>query len=223
MKPRLFLFLILLVMSWSVSTMPGADPCDPYASLDRRHSIACLAALRQPLDAAPDDQHLLGLAIQAYANLCLEILSEDCGIYGNWFAYAQELAHHRAALRQGREPATLAEAAPELWLRIIDGDTRSVVEAIRSYPAEADTPMARALYAAATRDHRIVVKLPKPTAHEAFAGWRAIKTICRYDLAKFEGKFASNENKTHLQETNLLSVKKSCLLNCVIRKSPKGS
>ena len=149
--------------------LPQTDPCDPWASLNPRHAIVCLAALREPLDKAPEDQHLLGLAIMAYANLSLGGSINEHGACGPWFSYAQELIARRSQLRGDQPPITLAEAEPELWFRFMRADMRSIEEALARYPDEKDTPRARALHAAATGDWRDLDQRKPLTPHERYA------------------------------------------------------
>lgn len=159
-------FLLLLTV---LVAPAGEEPIpDPWQSLHPYRAIACLAALRQPLDAQPDDQRLLGLALMSYVNLCLEGENETTGGSGPWLAYAQTLAARRAKARGGAQPATLAEAAPELWVQAITGDLVAVSEALKHWPDEQKSPHHRALAALATRDWHAFHAQEPATVHERY-------------------------------------------------------
>ncbi len=151
-----------------------AEDLDASASWNPRYAIGVLAGLRAPLDAAPDDQHLLGQALQAYVDLCFSGDPDLTGQLGPWLGYAEQIAAKRRQLRGGHAPASFAEAAPELWLTLAQGDTAAVVTGLAAWPAAAVDPQARALRAAATRDVGPFLTAPPVTALE----WYGYLTAC---------------------------------------------
>lgn len=140
-----------------LAALGAADPwTDPLADMSQTRALQTLWQLRAPLAAAPDDQRLLGVAIEALVNLCVVVDHDDAATLGPWLERARDLARRRAAARGGRAAASLAEAAPELWVLAMERRTRAVMEALAAWPGEADTPPARALRVYCTRDTRIL-------------------------------------------------------------------
>ena len=156
--------ICLLFLAW----MCVAEDIDAGASWNSRQLISVLSALRAPLDAQPEDQHLLGQAIQAYVELSFSGIQDLNGQLGPWLGYAEKLAARRVALRHSKKSESFAEAAPELWLLLVQGDTRAVVSGLKEWPATTLDPQARALRAAATRDTTIFTDSPPTTALEWF-------------------------------------------------------
>ena len=154
----------LSLLSW-ICVAEDIDVTLPWNS---RQLISNLAALRAPLDAQPHDQHLLGQAVQAYVELSFSGIQDLSGQLGPWLGYAEQLAAERVALRQGKKPESFAEAAPELWLLLVEGDTRAVVSGLKEWPAHKTDPQGRALWAAATRDTTLFTDSPPTTALEWF-------------------------------------------------------
>jgi len=169
---RTIIFVVVMLLTLVIPARAAELP-DPWKTLRWRDAIVSLGALREPLDAAPDDQRLLGLAIMAYVNLCLEVDPDLTGGFGPWYGYARELAQRRQAARHGAAPATLEDAAPELWLDLIDGDAAGVYAQVQRFPEQAQTPTARALTTMCTRDWRGLKEQKNLTAHEKFAFFRA--------------------------------------------------
>jgi len=159
--------LMILVLSWRA--VDGADVPSPWASLRSAQSIECLRSLGQPLADHSTDQHLLGVAIMAYANLALMGDAELDGAFGPWLNYARRLAVIRQLGRDGRTPSSLDELAPELWIQLLDGDAQGVERALALWPAQAKSPMRRALHALATRDWRELANEAHLTPHERYA------------------------------------------------------
>ncbi len=161
-------FLMVILLCCRMLT--DESPCNPWASLTSQHQIKCLAALREPLDRAPNDQHLLGLAIMSYVNLSLGGSSLGHGDYGPWVDYALELAARRQKARGAKLASSAQEMAPEWWLRIIaDGATKQVMDEVGSFPAEQNSPAVRAIRVLATRDWRLLEHASNLTPHEMFA------------------------------------------------------
>ena len=157
-----------LLLAIVITLAPAADLPDPWQASAPQQAITTLISLRTPLDARPNDQDLLGRAIMLYVNLALGGKSELDGACGPWLEYARELATRRAKARRG-EPATLAAAAPELWVRLLDGDASGTVAALERWKAEREHPLYRALRARATRDVRPFRDRAPTTAHEKYA------------------------------------------------------
>ena len=97
----------------------ASEPPDPWSDLRPIHAVRCLGELRAPLDAQPDDQRLLGLAISAYVVLCLNAHPEIDGAFGPWLDHAHALVARRRVARAQAATPTLEAAAPELWVRLI--------------------------------------------------------------------------------------------------------
>lgn len=161
---------ILLLLTWCAC---AAEP-DASASWNPRDVISVLADLRAPLDAAPDDQRLLGQVLLAYVELCFNGDPDLVGQLGPWLGYAEQIAARRRQLRGGAAPVSFADASPELWLTLVEGDTVAVVTGLEAWPAAAAEPQARALRAAATRDVRPFLAAPPTTALE----WYGYLTAC---------------------------------------------
>lgn len=119
---------------------------------DHIQALGELYRLRTRLAAAPDDQAVLGEAIMAYVALCWEGHPDRNGAYGTMLVRARELADRRARARHGKPAATLAEAAPELWVDGLEGRSRQVVDALEHWPAEAASKPAVALRTYARHD-----------------------------------------------------------------------
>jgi len=144
---------LLGLLAAIVASAYAVELPDPWSDCQPRTAITLLAALRAPLDAKPDDQDLLGRAIMAYVNLSLGGDPALDGACGPWLGYARELAERRARARGG-EPATLADAAPELWVRLLDGDAVGTTAMLARWDTDPEQPLYRALQARATRDVR---------------------------------------------------------------------
>lgn len=143
-----------------------AGDVDPAPSLRTEHTLTCLENLREPLAQHPRDQHLLGLELMAYLHLALDGDAEHIGAHGPWLAYARKIATIRAAQRQGQPPASGDEAAPELWLRLVDGDAVGVDRDLAAWPGSAELRTLRAL---ATRDWRPLAEREDHGPREAYA------------------------------------------------------
>ncbi len=136
----------------------ASEPPDPWSDLRPIHAVRCLGELRAPLDAQPDDQRLLGLAISAYVVLCFNAHPEIDGAFGPWLDHAHVLVARRRVARAQAATPTLEAAAPELWVRLIDGDAAGVIAELDRFPVDAASPHGLALRALATCDWRPLAK-----------------------------------------------------------------
>jgi len=148
------MYCLLFFLTNSVSTLVASDLPDPWSDLRPSNAVRCLGALRAPLDAKPDDQQLLGLAIGAYVVLCLNADPESDGAFGPWLDRAHELVVRRQQARANAALTIVDEAAPELWVRLIDGDAIGVIAELDRLPADTTSPQTLALRALATTDWR---------------------------------------------------------------------
>ncbi len=163
----------LLLVLWCTTAKAGEDSLpDPTASLHPTDNIVALAKLRVALAAKPDDQHLLGLALMCYVNLCLSGEKEDDGADGPWLTYATALAQRRATARGGMPAADFAQAEPELWVRVLAGYRQEVADALARWPQDRERPGHRALLVLATGDWRTFTAKPPVTLHERYAALR---------------------------------------------------
>ena len=171
--PHVLLMIPLFLVLWCTTAMAGEDVLpDPTASLHPTDNIVALAKLRPLLAKSPDDQHLLGLALMCYVNLCLMGEAETDGGIGPWLGYADELMAKRVAARKGAAPKNLTDAAPELWLQVVRNNRVQVLTILADFANERDTPTYRALYAIASTDWRQIKDLKAPTLYERYAGLR---------------------------------------------------
>lgn len=162
-------FPMLASVFFTVTCTAADDVPDPWSSIHPRFALQGLKKLRPLLNASPKDARLQGMAIMFYVNLSLEGEAELNGGCGPWLRYAHELAIERAALRNGAQPSSLAEAAPELWVELIEGNAQAVEQALNSWPDQQGNPIYRTLHALATRDWRPLANLEQPTPHERYA------------------------------------------------------
>jgi PA14 domain len=163
---QLRLILVAFVLMWAMPTFgANAQPISPWLSLHPTDNILYLHHLRKQLADEPTNQEALGLAIMAYVNLCLTGEADSDGVAGPWLSYAQGLAEQRKALRQGKTWASLDDAAPELWLLLIQGNRVAVAQALNAWPTATSH---RELRVVATGDWRIFKDQPPTTLHERY-------------------------------------------------------
>ncbi len=151
---RLLHLVVLLFCGCLCHHSSAAELPDPWADLRPAHAVRCLVALRPVLDATPDDQRALGCAIGAYVALCLNAHPEYDGAFGPWLGYAHTLVDRRRTARGGAPTTTLTAAAPELWLRLIDGDAIGVLAELDRLPPDLTSSHGVALRALASSDWR---------------------------------------------------------------------
>jgi len=172
--PHVLLMIPLFLVLWCTTAMAGEDVLpDPTASLHPTDNIVALAKLRPLLAKSPDDQHLLGLALMCYVNLCLAGEPETDGGDGPWLGYASALMERRSAARRGALPASLDEEAPELWVRLVRGERAAVLDALaRHEKKEQAAPMFRSLRILASTDWRSFKHAAPSTRHERYTALR---------------------------------------------------
>ncbi len=155
---RIISIFVCVLLAPCQQWLIASEPPDPWSDLRPIHAVRCLGELRAPLDAQPDDQRLLGLAISAYVVLCFNAHPEIDGAFGPWLDHAHALVARRRVARAQAATPTLEAAAPELWVRLIDGDAVGVIAELDRFPVEAASPQGLALRALATCDWRPLAK-----------------------------------------------------------------
>jgi hypothetical protein len=154
----------------AIAMLHAADPCDPWDAVESRQHFICLSALRAPLDQAPNDQHVLGLALASYDLLALPITdSLGASDQGNWLLSARQIRDRRVAARHGAALASFDEDLPELLLLVIEGRTAEAMDGLNRWPAAANDPRALALRTAATGDWRLLIGRASYSPLEAWA------------------------------------------------------
>ncbi len=162
--------LATLLLGILLGCSPAAEIPDPWSDLRPANAVRCLVALRAALDAQPDDQRLLGSAISAYVVLCLSGQPESDGAFGPWLEYARTLVDRRRAARGGAATTAIDDAAPELWVRLIDGDAVGVVAELDRLPATVASQQGVVLRALATSDWRPLAQFHPRSALTDYAG-----------------------------------------------------
>jgi tetratricopeptide (TPR) repeat protein len=187
-----FIFLLSLLVPSAVFAADETLP-DPYASLHPTDNIVALAKLRPLLAKSPDDQHLMGLALMCYVNLCLSGEYDCDGGFGNWLNYATTLAERRSKARGGLPAPDFASAEPELWVRLLSGYRKDVADALAMWMDQAESPRHRALFVLATTDWRSFLTTKPRTLHEQYAAMRTGFESGKYDLPNL----LSSDQATH--------------------------
>jgi hypothetical protein len=163
---QLQLILVAFVLMWALpASGANVSPISPWLSLHPTDNIQYLHHLRKQLADDPTNQEAMGLALMAYVNLCLTGEADTDGLAGPWLSYAQSLAERRKALRQGKAWTSIDDAAPELWLQLIQGNRVAVAQALNAWPTATSH---RELRVAATGDWRIFKDQPPMTLHERY-------------------------------------------------------
>ncbi len=163
---KLRCILVAFVLMWAAPTFgANTQPISPWLSLHPTDNIQYLHYLRKSLAEDPTNQEALGLALMAYVNLCLTGEADTDGLAGPWVSYAQRLADQRKALRQGKTWTSIDDAAPELWLLLIQGNRVAVAQALNAWPTATTH---RELRVAASGDWRIFNSTPPTTLHERY-------------------------------------------------------
>lgn len=175
-------YLVLLLTLLAVTSLRAAELTDPTTSWNPRQLLTNLVSLRAPLDQTPQDPVLLARLQQTYVELAFGVNPELNGAIGPWLVRAETIAAQRAALRQGKPPATFAEAEPDLWLAIVQGNTAAVMTDLARWPEETAKPSGRALRMAAARDLRGIDTTPPRSALEWYGYFTAMEVHQAYPV-----------------------------------------
>ena len=184
----------IFCISLLTALLNAAELPDPTTSGHSQHVIATLAALRAPLDAKPHDPALLAAAQMAYVELCFTGDTNLDGAFGPWAERARDMSRRRQVLRGETPPADLTEAAPDLWLALIEGRNRHVIEQLQRWPEAAASPAARALRSAAAYDTQIFSDQAPRTALESYG------YLIACSETKVEGSFLRNPELQRLSD-----------------------